>query len=50
MVEGTYSVGHFPEVPTGSFSKSTVSSLQTVLDAHGQGTWLARCYGNRYGC
>jgi D-alanyl-D-alanine carboxypeptidase len=32
-VDGTYTLGHFPDVPTGSFSDSTVSSLQAVLDA-----------------
>ncbi len=32
-VKGSYSIGHFPDVPTGSFSNSTVSALQAVLDA-----------------
>jgi D-alanyl-D-alanine carboxypeptidase len=29
----TYTLGHFPAVPTGSFSHSTASALQAVLDA-----------------
>jgi D-alanyl-D-alanine carboxypeptidase len=28
-----YTLGHFPDVPTGSFSHSTASALQGVLDA-----------------
>ena len=32
-VEETYSLGHFPDVPTSSFSDSTVNALQAVLDA-----------------
>jgi CubicO group peptidase (beta-lactamase class C family) len=32
-VEGIYNLGHFPDVPTGSFSDSTVSDFQAVLDA-----------------
>jgi D-alanyl-D-alanine carboxypeptidase len=29
----TYTLGHFPGVPTGSFSHSTAAALQAVLDA-----------------
>jgi len=29
----TYTLGHFPAVPTGSFSHSTAGALQAVLDA-----------------
>ena len=29
----TYTLGHFPTVPTGSFSHSTTGALQAVLDA-----------------
>jgi D-alanyl-D-alanine carboxypeptidase len=29
----TYTLGHFPAVPTGSFSHSTAGSMQAVLDA-----------------
>src|SRR5712664_2489501 len=29
----TYTLGHFPAVPTGSFSHSTTGALQAVLDA-----------------
>ncbi len=32
-VAQTYSLGHFPNVPTGSFSQSTRGALQAVLDA-----------------
>jgi len=32
-VAATYKLGHFPAVPTGSFSHSTVSALQAVLEA-----------------
>jgi D-alanyl-D-alanine carboxypeptidase len=32
-VAWTYTLGHFPAVPTGSFSASTTGALQTVLDA-----------------
>jgi D-alanyl-D-alanine carboxypeptidase len=32
-VAATYTLGHFPAVPTGSFSHSTASALQAVLDA-----------------
>jgi D-alanyl-D-alanine carboxypeptidase len=31
-VAATYTLGHFPAVPTGSFSHSTASALQAVLD------------------
>lgn len=31
--EGPYSLGHFPDAPTGSFSDSTAGALQAVLDA-----------------
>ena len=31
--EVTYSLGHFPDVPTGSLPNSTVSSLQAILDS-----------------
>ena len=29
----TYTLGHFPDVPAGSFSQSTAAALQAVLDA-----------------
>jgi S1-C subfamily serine protease len=32
-VARTYTLGHFPDVPTGSFSQSTVSALQADLNA-----------------
>lgn len=32
-VEGPYSLGHFPDVPTASLFDSTVNALQAVLDA-----------------
>lgn len=32
-VAATYTLGHFPAVPTGSFSHSTASALQAVLNA-----------------
>src|SRR6266849_8119209 len=32
-VDVTYTLGHFPAVPTGSFSHSTAGALQAVLDA-----------------
>ncbi len=31
----TYTLGHFPQVPTGSFSQSTTRALQAVLDDFG---------------
>ena len=32
-VKVTYTLGHFPQVPTGSFSQSTADAMQAVLDA-----------------
>jgi len=32
-IAATYTLGHFPAVPTGSFSHSTAGALQAVLDA-----------------
>jgi len=32
-VAATYTLGHFPAVPTGSFSRSAAGSLQTALEA-----------------
>src|SRR5260370_37832377 len=33
LVAATYTLGHFPAVPTGSFSRSTEGALQAILNA-----------------
>jgi len=32
-VKVTYTLGHFPQVPTGSYSQSTAAALQSVIEA-----------------